>query len=547
MAQPIFNQPSLTGINNSIITGYNRFDVTKFTDLGHLYQLYTKDASTTNLGLLALYNQRRLINTPLINLASASVMYVNGPEGKFKYQIPYDLGCPYVVENLARDIAKPGIDGQKFKIKLSENVFTNTDIITYDMSNGISLYITEDEIYPEGDGFVYTVQIPQTTGNRNSWFPHKYLQPGVEYFKITNVNGEYDTQKSTVSLNGGVLDLELQLGGHRSVYHWITGYADMLKTDAGAGQQVRDWASAYAPNGPKGVTWFMNKDKDGKAIPNSLKWINTIEMLLWQEMRKMEEHDYMWSKGGFVWGSGQRKVRVNTGLYEQMRNGNRIQYTKLTLSLIEEAVSNLYYNSGVPFEERRTVIQVGTGAMIEISKLLADDFNNTNPFLTHQAVGQGIMYGDAMNLGYGFRFTSKRFPVAGTVIFEHNQALDNRYNRAQDGLIGEFPIDSYTLLILDVSDGSSTNAVNKARPNVDYRVANGFNDNSNIVILKPDGYSEVMWGYEFGTHRPGGMGAINGMTSSSQRDGYGIWMKSFGTLWLKDATRTVIIEKTRPI
>lgn len=544
MAQ--FQQPSVQGFNNSIITGYSKFDVSKFTDLGHLYQLYQKDAFTTNMGLLALYNQRRLLNTPLINLAGASTMYVNGPEGKFKYQIPYDIGAPIITENLAKDIAKPGIDGQKFKIKLSENCYTNTDIISYDFSNGVHLYITEDEIYPEGDGYVYTVTIPQNTGNRRSWFPHKYLQPGTEYMKITNVNGEYDTQKSTISLNGGKMDLELQMGGHRSVYHWITGYADMIKVSDKEGQAVRDWGSAYTRGGAKGVTWFMNKDRNGNPLPSSLKWIDTIEMLLWQEMKQMEEKDYMWSKGGFVWGSGQRKVRVNTGLYEQMRNGNRIQYSKLTLGLIEEAVSNLYYNSGVPFEERRTEIQVGTGAMIEISKLLADDFNNTNPFLTHQAVGQGIMYGDAMNLGYGFRFTSKRFPVAGQVTFVHNQALDNRYNRAQDGLIGEFPIDSYTLLILDVSDGSSTNAVNKAKPNVDYRVANGFNDTNNIVIIKPQDFSEIMWGYEFGTHRPGGMGAINGMQSSSQRDGYAIWMKSFGTIWLKDATRTVIIEKTRP-
>jgi hypothetical protein len=47
--------------------------------------------------------------------------------------------------------------------------------------------------------------------------------------KITNVNGEYDTQKSSIWLRQGSLDLEMQIGGGRSVYHWITAYADMLK------------------------------------------------------------------------------------------------------------------------------------------------------------------------------------------------------------------------------------------------------------------------------------------------------------------------------
>jgi len=543
MAQ--ISQPSLGGLNNSIITGYNKFEVSKFTDMGHLYNLYQKDSFTTNLGLLSLYNQRKQLNTPLINLASTNVMYINGPEGKFKYQIPYDLGCPVIVENLAKDIDKPGIDGQKFKIKLSHNTYTNTDVITYDPSRGERLYITEDEIYPEGDGYVFTVQIPQKAGNRNSYFPQKYLQPGTEYMKIANVNGEYDTQKSSIGLDGAMMDLEFQVGGHRSAYHWITAYADMLKVSADKASQSLERSSQYAPNGAKAVTWFMNVDKDGNKLPKTLRWINTIEMLLWQEMKKMEEKDLMWSKGGIVTGAGQRSVRINTGLIEQMRNGNYIQYNKLTLSLIEEVVQNLYYNSGVPFEERRTVFQTGTGGMIEISKLLADDFNNNNPFLTTQEVGKGIMYGSAMNLGYGYRFTSKRFPVAGEIVFEYNAALDNQYNRATDHFQNGLPLDSFTFLILDVS--TSTNAIQKGKANVEYRVNEGFNNGSNIAIIKPQDYNEIMWGYELGTQHPMGPSAMKGMFSSSQRDGYGIWFKDFSAIWLKDATRTVIMEKVRTV
>jgi hypothetical protein len=536
--------PSLTGLNNSVIVGQTKFDIGKMTDLNSLFSLYKKDSFTTYKGMIHLWNQRRLMNTPLISMTELmnSVMYVNGAEGKFRYSIPYDLGLPYSVEDMTGDIEKPGIDGQKFKIKLSENCFTNTDIITYDYRDGITLYITEDEIYEESDGWVYTVVIP--TANKKTYFPKKFLQPGVEYCKITNVNGEYDTQKSSIWLRQGSLDLEMQVGGGRSVYHWITAYADMLKVDGGDPRY--GYLNQYGNLGKNNSTLvFFNKDQEGNRIPGSMKWMNRIEALLWAEMKMMEEKDIMWNKGGIVQGSGRRSVRVNTGLYEQMRNGNRVQYTTLSLNLIEQVLSNLFYNSGIPFEQRRTKIMLGTGAMIEVSKLLADDFKHSNPFLVNAGDVKGYLYGNSMNLGFGFRFTSKRFPVAGEVIFEYNPALDNRFNRVQDGLIGEYPIESYTLMVLDVTDGNVTNAAAKVKE-VEYRVEDGFSDSSNLVLIKPEGWADTYWGYELGTQHPLGADATKGMYSSSQRDGYAIWMKNISSIWLKDATRSVIIEKVKP-
>ena len=219
-----------------------------------------------------------------------------------------------------------------------------------------------------------------------------------------------------------------------------------------------------------------------------------------------------------------------------------------SLNIIENTLANLFYQSNIPIEQRYTEIQVGTGAMIEISKLLADDFKSYNPFQVSVSDLPGnALYGkDAMNIGYGFRFTSKRFPVAGTIEFKYNPALDGiQGNRVQDALIGEYPIESYTLMVFDVTDSRSTNAAGKVK-GVEYRVENGFNEGANIVLVKPEGYGGTYWGYEVGTQHPLGPGAMNGMMSSSQRDGYAIWMKNFSTIWLKDATRSVIIEKVRP-
>jgi hypothetical protein len=158
-----------------------------------------------------------------------------------------------------------------------------------------------------------------------------------------------------------------------------------------------------------------------------------------------------------------------------------------------------------------------------------------------------VIYGkDAMNLGFGFRFTSIQSPVAGLIEFEINPALDTISGlRKQDGLIGDFPIESYTYMILDVTDAATSNAAARV-DNVKYRVEDGFNSNANFILVKPQNYGELYWGYIAGTQSPFGSGSMKGMMSANDYDGYQIWMKSFANAWIKDVTRSMLIEKARP-
>jgi len=296
---------------------------------------------------------------------------------------------------------------------------------------------------------------------------------------------------------------------------------------------------------------YMNTDPNGKALPQTMRWQSTIEMLLRAEMEMMTERDLMWGKGGFVSGSGRRKVRVGAGLYEQLRNGNRYTYNTISLTLIENAVANLYSKSGIPLEQRKTKIMTGTGGLLQISKELEDRFAKLNlPFVLNnsQSPINGIVYGkDALNMGFKTpRFTSYFSQIAGQIEFELNPALDNVYgNRVTDSLIGEYPIESYTYMILDVTDANATNAAARVK-GVDYRVDNGFNSGSNIVMVKPQDMGELYWGYICGTHSPFGPSNMKGMMSANNYDGYQIWMKSFANIWVKDVTRTLLIEKARP-
>lgn len=532
---------SLTSFNNSLVVSQSEFKAGKYTDANTIYSWYKRDSFTNYKGMLALWNQRRLVNTPLLNMTELrnNVVYVNGAEGKFSYSVPYEIGLPVIVENVAVGNSTPGIDGQKFQIKLSEDCFTNTDRITYDYRDGVELYITEDEILqdPTG-GYIYTVQVV-SFDRKNTYFPPDKLTPGVQFMKISNSNHEYDTQKSSISTRFGSLRLENQMGGARSIYHWITAYADMLKV-ADPGMQ---WISnVYGDTKNSKSTMVMyNLDKMGNPVKGSLRWMSMVEAMLWAEMKKMEEMDLMWSKGGVVEGSGRTPVRVGMGLYEQMRNGTRVKYTTLTKALLDGVFGQLFYASGIPVDKRRVKVQCGTGAMIEISKLIENEFGKT-PFLVN-AKDIGLITGTRNNLGFGYRFTSMEFPTAGNVEFELNPAFDNQYNRTADGMIGEYPVHSYTMAIFDVTDERETNAASKM--DTSFRYEDGFNSGSNICLVKPEGMDGIAWGYQLGTHAPSWMTSNGPTYATSQRDGYAIWMKSMSSIWLKDASRSVLLEKNR--
>lgn len=547
-----FKVPTLNQLNNAVIVGQTKFDPKKFTDLNFLYTNYSKDSFTVYKGLLALWNQRSVINTPLINMTELknNVMYIPNTEGRFRYSIPYELGLPFIVEDMEVDNDKPGLDGQPFKIKLNENCYSNTDRITADYRDGIELYVASDEIYHEGDGWVYTVQIA-AQNRKGTYYPKAWLQPGVQYMKLSNSTGEYDTQKSSISSQGlrtGFMQLEMELGaGERSVTHTITGWADMARIDESKHPQLAFINQRLETMGSTMI--YMNRNpQTGAPLPETLTWQPTVEVLLRAEMEMMTETDLMWAKGGYVTGSGRRQVRVGAGLYEQLRNGNRYQYNKITLNFIESAVANLYSKSGIPIEQRHTKIMTGTGGMIQISKELQERFKEVVPFLTNTSdVPGGVLFGkDSMNLGFGYRFVKFISPVAGLLEFEINPALDNVYNtRTQDGLIGEYPIESFTYMIMDVTDKTVSNAAARV-DNVKYRVEDGFNSSANIVLVKPTNYGDLYWGYINGTHSPLGPAAMKGMSSANHHNGYEIWMKSYANIWVKDVTKTLIIEKARP-
>lgn len=540
-----FALPSLTSQQGYTVIERHKMDFGRFTDTNHLYNALGQGAFIDHLGLVTPFNQYGLVNTPILDMLNLkkSVLYLDNIEGKFRFSQPYKRGLPYVVDTFyTNTLERPGLDGARFILKLSE-AFSNGDVITTDLRNAPPLVVTEEEVVYEQDGWIHTVEI-SSQNKKHSYYPKKYLKPGSQYTKIDHAIGEYSEQGSSISTQRlGWLELEANLGsGERKVEHWITLHGALLAM--AADDKLKSRIGNYDLNRMDAVLNFYNRNKKGLIVPGSLSWLPTIDGMVLSELFNMQEMSFMWGKGGEVTVSGRKKIKLGLGLYEQLRSGNRIPYTKgkLNLDLIDAAIANLYRGTGIPVEKRETTLDVGSGFLNEIAKLLELKIISKTPGVINADQLGMISGNDPMNLTGGYRFTSWRFPNAGLVKFRLNPALDNEYGlRNTDGLYGEFPDHSYSAMILDVTDSRSTNAASKFKE-ADIRNATDLNKDSNVYLVKPRAAADDYWGYIAGSVSPFGLTKSKGFASSSSRPGYGIFAYNFGNVWVKDPSRTLLIE-----
>ena len=542
-----FSLPSIASQNGYTVIARHKMDWGKFTDSNHLYQALGQQSFIDHLGLVTPFNQYGLVNTPILNLINTkkATLYLDNMEGKFRFSQPYKRGLPYIVDTFyTSDMEKPGLDGARFKIKLSES-YSNGDVLSTDLRNSPSIVVTEEEVVYELDGYVHTVEMASTNRKIN-YYPKKYLKPGSQFIKIDHAIDEYSVQGSSITSNRlGWLELEANLGsGEKKVEHWITLHGSVLAL--AAEDKLKDKIGNHDLNTLGSILMFYNKDLKGKTVAGSGSWLAAIDAMVLSELMTMQEMSFMWSKGGEVRVSGRKSVKLSIGLYEQMRTGNRIVYTKgkLNLDLIDSAIANLYRGTGIPIEDRSTTIDCGSGFLNEISKLIELKAVSKNIGIINSDQ-LGIVSkekNDVMNLTFGYRFTSMRFPNAGLVNFRLNPALDNEYGlRNTDRLYGQYPDYSYSAMILDVTDAKASNSAKKFEKN-DIRNATDWNKDSNVYLVKPRAASEDYWGYIAGTVSPYGLSKTKGGLHASMRPGYGMFAYNFGNVWIKDPSRTLLIE-----
>ena len=155
-------------LNNGIFLRDTNYQASSHVDSYHLVNML-KTAEPMDLGPVDIWAMAQKVEMPLYQMSSFggnNTILVDHPKGEYKYQIPTVNDLPYIIEDIDSGNSTKGQDGNTFKIKLNKREFGHGDIITYDKYNGVEMYITDEDILPIGDGFIYTVQLVNSDNQR---------------------------------------------------------------------------------------------------------------------------------------------------------------------------------------------------------------------------------------------------------------------------------------------------------------------------------------------------------------------------------------------
>lgn len=539
--------------NNLLIDKYDYRVAGNFTDENKIMNLLSggEAVNRTHLGILSLFNQFQLINTPLMNMTelSKNTLYVNGDDGEFTFDVPYTLEMPTVKEDLTGDNAKPGIDGQSFEVLIGDGnldpIFAKNQIITADLRDGQNFIVREVK-QRIGEGFIYVLAL--ITNDRNEYVNKKYLQPGVQYFSVGSSIGKYDEFFPGINQGAGFMRLLHKIGNKRGVEMTITGAAQRLKIDSMKGMDD-SFAATVAPYlDPKNPNFMQAIGyNNGQGKIDYTKGVSVVpmyEVLLYKELMLQAERALMWGQGGTLQDQRNNYKIVSQGLYQQMKAGNWITVPRYTKDVLISLLSQVFKNRpDIADVDRYIHFQGGRGAVNEFTRIFGQEgaytANAIGTVLDNSSLG--IVKGkDAYNLEAGYRFTKVFFPGFGHISIEHNPALDSEFNRFMDEeRIGGLPKFSYTAMVMDVTDTNSTNAF---KPSKDVKFATGFDNQSNVYLVKNSSMPGVKYTYINGRTSPYPVSVGKGQLASSRFDGATIIMEEQSAVWLRDPGRSILLQ-----
>jgi hypothetical protein len=505
-----------------------------------------KNAEPMDLGPVDLWAMAQKVEMPLYQMSSfggKNVINVDNARGEYKWQTPVVQDLPYIVDDvLTSDEGEPltlGADGTTFQIKISRREFGHGDIITYDKYNGAELYITQDDIIPTGDGFVYTVQL---VNNDNTYgLDTSILSPGTKIFRKGSARGEYGERFSDITTSAGFREFYNFVGGAEAHVHYsVSSRADLMikggMNSDGTVPVVEIWRNFDKNVDPavanlEGLVTRMGKDYVKKAMSNgnlSRTFLTTMEAAHLTKVATDIETYLMWGQGGRVRQDGPDDIRLSVGLWRQLDNSFKRIYNKsgFNLDLFRSEIYN-FYAGKVDFQgpdpKRQLIVQTGMGGMRMVNEAIKREAMSSG--LLIQAADIGAITGKGMDLNFGFAYTSYVIPFLANVKFVLNPAFDNLHtNDIENPIIDGFPLSSYSFIIFDITD----------------------NTNDNIFLLKLSWDNQLKWWYQNGTMDY--MGRTQGFQSSGQFNGYRVFMtQTMPAIWVKDPTKVLKIVMRNPI
>ena len=481
-------------LNNGIFLRDTAYDASSHVDSYHLVNML-KDAEPMDMGPVDLWAMAQKVEMPLYQLSSfggKNIINVDNARGEYKWQTPVSNDLPYIIEDIEPANTHKGIEGTTFKIKLNRREFGHGDIITYDKYNGVEMYITADDILPLGDGFIYTVQL--VNNDNYKFLDSSYLANGTKLFRKGSARGEYGERFSDITTKTGFREYYNYVGGAEAHVHYsVSSRADlMIKGGMNANGTVpvtEIWRNFGATNDPsiaslEDMAKVMGKSAMKKAFENgdlSRTFLTSMEAAHLTKVATDIETYLMWGHGGRVKQDGPDDVRLSVGLWKQLDNSFKRIYNKnnFNLDLFRGELYN-FFNGKVEFQgpdpQRQLVVQTGMGGMRMVNEAIKRDAVASG--LVIQASDIGAISGKAMDLNFGFAYTSYVIPFLANVKFVVNPAFDNVHtNDIENPIIDGFPLSSYSFIIFDITDEV----------------------NDNIYMLKLKWDNQLKWWYQNGT------------------------------------------------
>ena len=528
-------------LNNGIFLRDTQYDASSHVDSYHLVNML-KDADPMDLGPVDIWAMAQKVEMPLYQMASfggKNTIMVDNHRGEYKWQTPVSQDLPYILEDIDSGNDRKGQDGTTFQIKMNKREFGHGDIITYDKYNGYELYITDEDILPIGDGFIYTVRL--VNNDNVKYLDNKYLREGMKYFRKGSARGEYGERFSDIVTGSGFREFYNYVGGAEAHVHYsISSRADMMikggMSADGSVPVTEIWRNFDKNMNPsvanlEDMVSTMGKSYVKKAMENgslSRTFLTSMEAAHLSKIANDIETYLMWGHGGRIRQDGPDDLRLSVGLWKQLDNSFKRVYNKgnFNLDLFKCELYNFYQGRvefNGPDPKRQLVVQTGIGGMKLVNEAIGREANAAGFYPT--GVDVGAITGKGMDLGFGFAYTSYVIPFLANVKFVLNPAFDNLHtNDVENPIIDGHPLSSYSFVIFDITDTG----------------------NDNIFLLKLNWDNALKWWYQNGTMDY--MGRTQGFQSSGQFNGYRVMMtQCMPAIWVKDPTKVLKIVMRNPV
>lgn len=546
--------PSIQSLGNNLMVGRTSFRVGgTFSDENKLVNLFGYDnvKGDNYMGIFTLFNQFSPVNVPLLErtILNKNIIYTEGNVGNLSFQTPFRLEGLTIKSDMTADIDKPGVDKTIFEIHIGDggmdSILQIGDRITADYYNGQNLIVVEVG-QPKGEGFVYKVQL--VTDEKTDYFNKSYLTPGTQFFKVGHSTGEFGEFGTGVNTGFGLMDLYHRLGGRRMAEYTITGDAQRLQASGKIGNTelvFKDLDKYGDLTDPihGGVLVVGEKGNDGKIKKDKMAWVPMIEVMLFNELFRLEERDLTFAQGGTFTGARNKTEVVGEGVYQQMKKGNWETLPRYTRNGLISVFNKVFRNrTDIPDYKRFLKLEGGRGAVQELQKIFQGELVSTatqGSFLL-DAQRLGVVSGDAMNLKVGYYIGQVFISGVGWISIEHNPAFDSYDSRTMiEPMIQGLPKRSYTSCIWDLMDGSSTNA---AQVGAGVEFAQGRDNGANIYLVKNKNFPGIKKTMINGRTSPYPVSSGGWNIANSRFDGATMLIENQSNIFLKDPTRSLLLE-----